>query len=32
MYVNPFFFGVMSTILVETVALIIAAIWFGGKR
>lgn len=32
MYVNPFWFGVMSTILVEIVALLVAAIWLGGKR
>lgn len=32
MLVNPFWFGVMTTVLVEVIALLAVAIWFGGKR
>ena len=32
MYVNPFLFGVFSTLFVEVVLLLIIAIYFGGKR
>ena len=32
MYVNPFLFGVFSTLFVEVVLLLIIAIYSGGKR
>lgn len=32
MYVNPFLFGVFVTVLVETVGLLLLALWYGGKR
>ena len=32
MYVNPFLFGVMTTIALELGAVFILAIWYGGKR
>ncbi len=32
MYVDPFWLGVGSTILVELVILVIAALVFGGKK
>lgn len=32
MYVNPFWFGVMTTIAFELGTLFIFALWYGGKR
>lgn len=32
MYVNPFWFGVIVTVLIETSALLLLALYLGGKR
>lgn len=32
MYVNPFWFGVLVTLIVEITALLVYCFWLGGKR